>query len=489
MRDQEALPQRAIRALFSSRAFPYYIITIFIIIVVLAVSSQLSEVPKSAALRAPQAPKELEAMMDDQEGAEESVEDLPVLGPPEPDREGEPKIVHREDPKTVQISTILKKDSEVSNRKSDRPAADFRPVPVEFSTAFVLLAHDRYDYIKRTLEGVLKTDNVEKYTIFVSVDREHLVENVEDTLKSISNPRKVPIKYLTSELPFADAKYGGEPSITRHMASVFHQVFKLKQFEYVIILEDDLEVSTDFFNYFASVGEALHPFHQTARNLYCVSAWNDNGFNHLNLDASRVFRTDWYPGLGVMFHRSMWVNKMEYEWPVWDTVEWGYDNWLRYRSTIAKSNDCLAPEVSRTHHYGRNGMHVGASAAPLYERMTLSDGKTQISQVSLTAALTPLSMRAYYRKLISESEEVSFDTMFSRNFDSAYSGKSVVVYFENNNDLRDPGNAKRISAKFNLFPFQFRMKYRGLFSFKVSSTSTHVTMVAASMRDYWSADI
>ncbi len=158
----------------------------------------------------------------------------------------------------------------------------------------------------------------------------------------------------------------------------------------------------NFFDYFASVGPLLHPFHPTARNLWCVSDWNDNGFNNLNLDASRVYRTDWYQGLGVMFHKSMWVGRMEFEWPVWDSVEWGYDNWLRYRSTITKTLDCIGPEVLRTHHYATRGMHVGYIEAPMYARMALSDGQTPLSEKHLETAIKAGSTREYYLRLIRE---------------------------------------------------------------------------------------
>jgi alpha-1,3-mannosyl-glycoprotein beta-1,2-N-acetylglucosaminyltransferase len=41
----------------------------------------------------------------------------------------------------------------------------------------------------------------------------------------------------------------------------------------VIIVEDDLEFSPDFFEYF----EATLPLLKSDPSLWCVSAWNDNG--------------------------------------------------------------------------------------------------------------------------------------------------------------------------------------------------------------------
>ena len=411
--------------------------------------------------------------------------ELPISETPEEQTgvSGEPRLPRGA---MSRARSALKSDEKTSREPLSRSKSDFKEVPVEYATAFVLLAHDRTDYITRTLDKVLKARNVEKFTIFVSVDRDNLVDMVRNAIsESVANPNQIPITFLSSELPFADVKYAGEPSITRHFASVFHQIFSLKLFEYVLLLEDDLDVSPDFFDYFSQTGPLLHPFHPTARKLYCVSAWNDHGFDHLDLDPTRVFRNDWYPGLAVLFHRSMWVGNMEHEWPIWHSVDWGYDNWLRFRSTIAKTHDCLAPELSRIHHYSTRGTHVGGHASNMYERMSLSDGTANISPESLKAAATSLTTREYFRNLIRDSEELSIDKAVSRGLETSYQGKSVVVYFEDNHNLRDPAEAKRIYTKFNIFPFQFRMRFRGALTFKLQTAGTRVTIVANSMKDYY----
>jgi len=66
----------------------------------------------------------------------------------------------------------------------------------------------------------------------------------------------------------------------------------------LIIVEDDLEFSPDFFSYFAN----LHPL-LSDPSLLCVSAWNDNGKDS-NVDSksghSQLYRSDFFPGLGWM---------------------------------------------------------------------------------------------------------------------------------------------------------------------------------------------
>jgi len=51
---------------------------------------------------------------------------------------------------------------------------------------------------------------------------------------------------------------------------------------YMIILEEDLDVSPDFFNYF----QQLLPLMDEDDSLYCISAWNDQVykcFKYLNI--------------------------------------------------------------------------------------------------------------------------------------------------------------------------------------------------------------
>jgi hypothetical protein len=361
-------------------------------------------------------------------------------------------------------------------------STDFRPVPVEYSTALVVLTHDRFDYLRRTLEHLLKARNVDKYTIMISIDREGLLDSAKAAVKSVPNPKNVKLNFLMSELPFAERRYNRDPSITRHMAKVMHQVFNLDMFEYVIFLEDDLEVSFDFFDYFASVGQLLHPYHRTARNLWCVSAWNDNGFPHLDLDPSRVHRTDWYPGLGVLFHKSMWVGRMEFEWPVWDSVEWGYDHWLRHHSTITKTNDCLAPELPRTHHFSTRGMHVTADRADFYDSMALSAGDTPVGIAHVETAMKAGSMRQYYLRLLNNAMEIDLDQLLNTELKD----KTVVLYFDDEHGSRDPSTARKVLTKFELYPDSFRMRFRGLLTFKVKDKGLRVILVAKSMREYWS---
>jgi hypothetical protein len=50
-------------------------------------------------------------------------------------------------------------------------------------------------------------------------------------------------------------------------------------------------------------------------SLYCVSAWNDQGYEHSSRDPSLLYRVETMPGLGWMLKRSLYKQELEPHWP------------------------------------------------------------------------------------------------------------------------------------------------------------------------------
>jgi alpha-1,3-mannosyl-glycoprotein beta-1,2-N-acetylglucosaminyltransferase len=55
-------------------------------------------------------------------------------------------------------------------------------------------------------------------------------------------------------------------------------------------MEDDLDVASDIFEFFAQGRELL----RADPTLFCVSAWNDNGKSQHVADPHRLYRTDFF---------------------------------------------------------------------------------------------------------------------------------------------------------------------------------------------------
>jgi hypothetical protein len=67
-------------------------------------------------------------------------------------------------------------------------------------------------------------------------------------------------------------------------------------------------------------------FSQTKRlleedeTLYCISAWNDQGYEHTSSDPSLLYRVETMPGLGWILKRSLYKSELETKWPTPEKV-------------------------------------------------------------------------------------------------------------------------------------------------------------------------
>lgn len=116
-----------------------------------------------------------------------------------------------------------------------------------------------------------------------------------------------------------------------------HDKYHYPKPDRVIILEEDLLISHDFFDYFAATAPLLD---QVDGNLLSISAFNDNGKQEHVKDATRVLRSDFFPGLGWMMNRKLWDTELSSKWPA---AYW--DDWLR-EPQQRRGRHILRPEVS-----------------------------------------------------------------------------------------------------------------------------------------------
>lgn len=155
----------------------------------------------------------------------------------------------------------------------------------------------------------------------------------------------------------------------------------------VIILEEDLDISVDFFKYFA----AMAPLLDHDSSLLAVSAFNDNGIKGRVSDPTRVLRSDFFPGLGWMMTRRLWKEELGAKWPA------GYwDDWLRLPEQ-RHGRHIIRPEVSRTFHFGSKG---GASQNQFGDELSqvhLNDQPVDWTQQDVVSSL-PMDRfdRAYW---------------------------------------------------------------------------------------------
>lgn len=196
---------------------------------------------------------------------------------------------------------------------------------------------------------VYRTDK-EQFPIIVSQDCGHketadVIRGYGDQIISIQQPDLSP-----PEVPPKEKKFTGYFKIARHYGWALNQTFNVMGYDQVIIVEDDLEVSPDFYEYFA----ATLPVLKADRSLWCVSAWNDNGKQGLIDEnaADLLYRTDFFPGLGWMITKDLW-RELGVKWP---RSYW--DDWMRDPAQ-RQERACIRPEISRTKTFGKIGVSNG----------------------------------------------------------------------------------------------------------------------------------
>jgi len=210
--------------------------------------------------------------------------------------------------------------------------------------------------VNRALDLLLTyRPNKEQFPIIVTQDCGHkdthaVIESYGDQIIFIQQP-----DLSEPVIPPKEKKFKGYFKIARHYGWALNKTFVDMGFDQVIIVEDDLEISPDFFEYFS----ATLPLLKQDKSLWCVSAWNDNGKAGLINETAPelLYRTDFFGGLGWMLTKELWTELMV-KWP---RSYW--DDWMR-EPAQRKGRSCIRPEVSRTKTFGK----VGVSNGLFYEK-------------------------------------------------------------------------------------------------------------------------
>ncbi|PSN47446.1 Alpha-1,3-mannosyl-glycoprotein 2-beta-N-acetylglucosaminyltransferase [Blattella germanica] len=226
------------------------------------------------------------------------------------DREKQQEVEEDEDEEIRRIRSL-----------AEHPLPDGGPV-----IAVLVFACNRIT-VSKCIDQLLKyRPSREQFPIIVSQDCSHRPTADQPDQSDIPVPPK-------------EKKFKGYFKIARHYGWALNQTFFKFNFNTVVIVEDDLDIAPDFFEYFLGT----YPILKRDPTLWCVSAWNDNGKVGL-VDENApdmLYRTDFFPGLG---------------WIYWD-------DWVR-QPEQRRNRACIRPEISRTRTFGK----IGVSNGHFYEK-------------------------------------------------------------------------------------------------------------------------
>eukprot|EP00659_Diplonema_papillatum_P002554 gene2554-3964_t len=218
--------------------------------------------------------------------------------------------------------------------------------------AVVIFTYRRAEMLKKCIERVLSlTGDDPNFRIFVSqdgrsTDVDAVIESFASQVTRLIHDRN------DTGATAKEKRLHFEPyyAIAHHYGWAMNEIFSVSSYNRLVILEEDLEVANDFFEYMRAASPLLDD-----DTFFCVSAWNDNGQANLVADEKALYLTDFFPGLGWMLSRKLW-QEMRRSWPAgfWD--DWmrqprhrngrpAYDNWLD--GVIAKATPARdASEIS-----------------------------------------------------------------------------------------------------------------------------------------------
>ncbi|WVZ87379.1 hypothetical protein U9M48_034020, partial [Paspalum notatum var. saurae] len=213
------------------------------------------------------------------------------------------EIKIRQDEERAQLK-ILVQDLE---KRSVQKLLNKNVVPV---AAVVIMACNRPDYLERTVESILKyqTSVASKFPLFISQDGTNgAVKKKALDYKDVTYMQHVDLEPVRTERPGELTAYY---KIARHYKWALDELFIKHNFARVIILEDDMEIAPDFFDYFEAAAKLL----DNDKTIMAVSSWNDNGQKQFVNDPKALYRSDFFPGLGWMLTKSTWI-ELSPKWP------------------------------------------------------------------------------------------------------------------------------------------------------------------------------
>ncbi|XP_067315943.1 protein O-linked-mannose beta-1,2-N-acetylglucosaminyltransferase 1 [Pseudorasbora parva] len=234
----------------------------------------------------------------------------------------------------------------------DPAPIEFNPDPLPNNNVYnipvAVIAGNRPNYLYRMLRSLLSSHGVnpQMITVFIDGYYEEPMDVVD--LFGLKGVQHTPISIKNAR-------------VSQHYKASLTATFSLHpDADFAIVLEEDLDISIDFFSF---LSQTLHLLLEDD-SLYCISAWNDQGYEHTAEDPSLLYRVESMPGLGWVLKKSLYKDELEPKWPTPEKL-WDWDMWMRMPEQ-RKGRECVIPDVSRSYHFGIIGLNMNGYFHEVY---------------------------------------------------------------------------------------------------------------------------
>lgn len=319
--------------------------------------------------------------------------------------------------------------------------------------AVVIMACNRADYLERTIKSVSKyqTSVASKYPLFVSQDgSDPHVKSKALSYDQLTYMQHLDYEPVQTERPGELIAYY---KIARHYKWALDELFYKHNFNRVIILEDDMEIAPDFFDYFEAAAALL----DKDKSIMAVSSWNDNGQKQFVHDPYVLYRSDFFPGLGWMLTRSTWDELS----PKWPKAYW--DDWLRLKENH-RGRQFIRPEVCRTYNFGEHGSSMGQFFSQYLAPIKLNDVQVNWKSRDLSYLMKDNYVK-HFAEMVKKAKPVHGNDIVLKV--SNIGGDVRIKY-------RDQSDFERIARQFGIFEEWKdgvpRAAYKGVVVFRYQSS-------------------
>uniref|UniRef100_A0A8C7V977 Protein O-linked-mannose beta-1,2-N-acetylglucosaminyltransferase n=1 Tax=Oncorhynchus mykiss TaxID=8022 RepID=A0A8C7V977_ONCMY len=228
----------------------------------------------------------------------------------------------------------------------DPAPIEFNPDPLPnnnvFNVPVAVIAGNRPNYLYRMLRSLLSAQGVnpQMVTVFIDGYYEEPMDVVE--LFGLKGVQHTPISIKNAR-------------VSQHYKASLTATFNL----HPTMVGDMLWLL--FLSSFLS--QTVHLLNEDD-SLYCISAWNDQGYEHTAEDPALLYRVESMPGLGWVLKKSLYKDELEPKWPTPEKL-WDWDMWMRMPEQ-RKGRECIIPDVSRSYHFGIIGLNMNGYFHEVY---------------------------------------------------------------------------------------------------------------------------
>ncbi|KAG9350982.1 hypothetical protein JZ751_024871 [Albula glossodonta] len=349
----------------------------------------------------------------------------------------------------------------------DPAPIEFNPEPLKennvYNVPVAVIAGNRPNYLYRMLRSLLSAHGVnpQMITVFIDGYYEEPMDVVE--LFGLKGVQHTPISIKNAR-------------VSQHYKASLTATFNLHpDANFAIVLEEDLDISIDFFSF---LSQTIHLLNED-ESLYCISAWNDQGYEHTAEDPSMLYRVESMPGLGWVLKKSLYKDELEPKWPTPEKL-WDWDMWMRMPEQ-RKGRECVIPDVSRSYHFGIIGLNMNGYFHEVYFKKHKFNTVPNV-QLKNVDSLKKEAYEAEIQRLLREAELLDHTkNPCEDSFIPDSEGKTYIMYIKMDQET-DTATWTELAKCLHVWDLDVRGNHKGLW--RLFRKKNHILVVAVPISPY-----